>query len=207
MTTLLTRNRGPLIALLLVAALLVYMLNRYGGPDTASGLISGLTLGAVFFLLASGLSLIFGLMDVLNFAHGLFFMLGAYVGYTMYENPRLLLNTLPFALVLWGGVSLGSQLGRRFPMGTRPTSLDRAITIGLAGLAVAVIVAGVWGFSLLSLASSESSAGGKIPTDVAQEALGQYLTRLGVLIAGGFVLGIAIGRRAVGRAAQQSASG
>ncbi|HKP53902.1 MAG TPA: branched-chain amino acid ABC transporter permease [Chloroflexia bacterium] len=196
--TLLTRNRGPLIALLLVAALIVYMLNRYGGPDTASGLISGLTLGAVFFLLASGLSLIFGLMDVLNFAHGLFFMLGAYVGYTMYENPRLLLNTLPFALVLWGAVALGSQLGRRFPMGTRPTGTDRAITIGLTGVATAIIVAGVWGFSLLSLASSESSAGGKVPTDVAQEGLGQYFTRLGVLIAGGFVLGLAIGRRAVG---------
>jgi branched-chain amino acid transport system permease protein len=41
--------------------------------------IIGLALGAVFVLLASGLSIIYGLMDVVNFAHGVFYMLGAYV--------------------------------------------------------------------------------------------------------------------------------
>jgi branched-chain amino acid transport system permease protein len=41
--------------------------------------VIGLALGAVFVLLASGLSFIYGLMDVVNFAHGVFYMLGAYV--------------------------------------------------------------------------------------------------------------------------------
>ena len=40
--------------------------------------IFGLALGAIYILLASGLSIIFGLLDVLNFAHGTFYMLGAY---------------------------------------------------------------------------------------------------------------------------------
>jgi branched-chain amino acid transport system permease protein len=40
--------------------------------------IIGLALGAIFILLASGLSMIYGLMDVVNFAHGIFYMLGAY---------------------------------------------------------------------------------------------------------------------------------
>lgn len=40
--------------------------------------IIGLALGAVFVLLASGLSMIYGLMDVVNFAHGVFYMLGAF---------------------------------------------------------------------------------------------------------------------------------
>lgn len=40
--------------------------------------IIGLALGAIFILLASGLSMIYGLMDVVNFAHGAFYMLGAY---------------------------------------------------------------------------------------------------------------------------------
>lgn len=40
--------------------------------------IIGLALGAVFVLLASGLSIIYGLMDVVNFAHGVFYMLGSY---------------------------------------------------------------------------------------------------------------------------------
>jgi len=45
--------------------------------------ILGLALGAVFVLLASGLSMIYGLMDVVNFAHGAYYMLGAYAVYTM----------------------------------------------------------------------------------------------------------------------------
>jgi len=40
--------------------------------------ILGLALGAIYVILASGLSIIFGLLDVLNFAHGTFYMLGAY---------------------------------------------------------------------------------------------------------------------------------
>ncbi len=40
--------------------------------------ITGLGLGAMYFLIASGLSLIYGLMGVLNFAHGAFLTIGAY---------------------------------------------------------------------------------------------------------------------------------
>ncbi|WP_139136281.1 branched-chain amino acid ABC transporter permease, partial [Haladaptatus sp. W1] len=42
-------------------------------------LLNGLTIGAVYVLLAAGLSIIFGVMDVINFAHGEFFALGAYL--------------------------------------------------------------------------------------------------------------------------------
>src|SRR5438105_6124102 len=44
-------------------------------------LFTGLVLGMIFVLLAVGLSLIFGLMTVVNFAHGSFYMLGAYFGF------------------------------------------------------------------------------------------------------------------------------
>ncbi len=44
-------------------------------------LFTGLALGAVYVLLAIGLSLIFGMLTVVNFAHGAFYVLGAYVGY------------------------------------------------------------------------------------------------------------------------------
>ena len=50
--------------------------------------ITGLGLGALYFLVASGLSLIYGLMGVLNFAHGAFMMAGAYAGWeTMQRLP------------------------------------------------------------------------------------------------------------------------
>src|SRR2546421_11177282 len=47
--------------------------------QTVNGIVSGMILA----LVASGLTLIFGIMDVVNFAHGELFMLGAYVGTTV----------------------------------------------------------------------------------------------------------------------------
>lgn len=44
-------------------------------------LITGVGLGALYFLVSSGLSLIYGLMHVLNFAHGIFLTLGAFIGW------------------------------------------------------------------------------------------------------------------------------
>jgi branched-subunit amino acid ABC-type transport system permease component len=46
-------------------------------------IINGIVSGMILALVASGLTLIFGIMDVVNFAHGELFMLGAYVGTTM----------------------------------------------------------------------------------------------------------------------------
>lgn len=49
-------------------------------------LFTGLALGAVYVLLAVGLSLIFGMLTVVNFAHGAFFMLGAYAGLVVMQK-------------------------------------------------------------------------------------------------------------------------
>ena len=48
-----------------------------------SQIFNGLQLGLLIFLLASGLSLIFGIMDFINLSHGSFYMIGAFVGATM----------------------------------------------------------------------------------------------------------------------------
>src|SRR5438094_491445 len=58
---------------------------------------NGLTYGALLFLLASGLSLIFGVMRVVNMAHGSYFLLGGYIGLTV------ALRTKSFALALVAG--------------------------------------------------------------------------------------------------------
>lgn len=47
--------------------------------------IAGLAMGMLLFLVASGVSIIFGLMDVLNFAHGALFAWGAYTGFTVFN--------------------------------------------------------------------------------------------------------------------------
>jgi len=46
-------------------------------------LLNGLMTGTVLVLIASGLTLVFGMMEVINFAHGSLYMLGAYFGYTL----------------------------------------------------------------------------------------------------------------------------
>lgn len=45
--------------------------------------LNGLTIGAIYILLASGLTIVFGLQGIVNIAHGSFYMLGAYVGVTL----------------------------------------------------------------------------------------------------------------------------
>ena len=46
-------------------------------------MLNGLSYGLLLFMLSSGLTLIFSMMGVLNFAHASFYMLGAYVGYSL----------------------------------------------------------------------------------------------------------------------------
>jgi branched-chain amino acid transport system permease protein len=88
--------------------------------------VAGLAMGMLIFLVASGLSLIFGLMDVLNFAHGALFSWGAYVGFTAVvlldrhlgwaETASLPLNALlvlaAIALAVLATVGLGIALER-----------------------------------------------------------------------------------------------
>ena len=47
--------------------------------------LNGLAFGSLLFILASGFSLIFGLMRIVNLSHGAYFMLGAYVGLSAIE--------------------------------------------------------------------------------------------------------------------------
>src|SRR5262245_60229755 len=65
--------------------------------------LSGLTTAMFLFLVASGLSLIFGVLRVLNFAHGTFYMLGAYAAY------QLVQWLAPGPLAFWGA-ALGAAL-------------------------------------------------------------------------------------------------
>ena len=66
--------------LLLVPALAALALPLVGSSSTWLTLtVAGLAMGMIIFIIASGLTLVFGLMDVLNFGHGVFIALGAFV--------------------------------------------------------------------------------------------------------------------------------
>jgi len=67
-------------------------------------LLNGISYGLLLFMVSAGLTLIFGMMGVLNFAHGSFYMLGAYFGYSLsrYANFWLALAVAPLAIALIG---------------------------------------------------------------------------------------------------------
>lgn len=67
--------------------------------------LNGIAFGMLLFLLAAGLSLMFGLMGVVNLAHGAYFMVGGYVGLTILEM------TESFWLAIAGGAASGAFLG------------------------------------------------------------------------------------------------
>src|SRR6202163_927814 len=54
-----------------------------GIAELTDQLVNGITLGMLYILVALGLNIVLGLMGVINFSHGAFFMLGAYMAYTL----------------------------------------------------------------------------------------------------------------------------
>src|SRR3984885_11715348 len=69
-----------------------------------SQIASGLVLGGLYVLIAIGLSIIFGLLGIVNFAHGTFFTLGAYFALTLYNTfgwPAVILSP-----VIVGGIGM-----------------------------------------------------------------------------------------------------
>ncbi|HZD38260.1 MAG TPA: branched-chain amino acid ABC transporter permease [Actinomycetes bacterium] len=136
--------------------------------------LTGLGLGALYFLVASGLSLIFGLMRVLNFAHGAFLTLGAYLGWVVAQhvaggsNAQFLLSLVAGTLT-GATVAVATELLLIRPLYRR--EIDQVlVTVGLA-LMVVALVSGLWGSTAKPTAaprwvgSVTSLAGARIPND------------------------------------------
>ncbi len=77
--------------------------------------LNGIQYGLLLFLLASGLTLIFGIMGVINLAHGSFYMVGAYLAYWLARETGSLWLALPIGVVISIGIGivLESALIRR----------------------------------------------------------------------------------------------
>jgi branched-subunit amino acid ABC-type transport system permease component len=108
-------------------------------------ILNGLTLGAIYILLASGLTIVFGLQGIVNVAHGVFYMLGAYLAIDLY--PRLGFGaTLLVVFVVTALLGLGLEL-----VGIRPLIQWKrhgiqvlVVTLGVAIIAVEVTKL-IWG--------------------------------------------------------------
>jgi branched-chain amino acid transport system permease protein len=115
--------------------------------------LNGLSFGALLFLLASGLSLIYGVMKIVNIAHGSYFMLGAYVGLSVILRTKsFILGAFAGGLVV-GVVGLIMERGflRKFPLKALPQMM---ITLGFA-LVFRDLALLIWGGDPYTLPSPE----------------------------------------------------
>jgi branched-chain amino acid transport system permease protein len=139
--------------------------------------ITGLGLGAMYFLIASGLSLIYGLMGVLNFAHGAFITVGAYASWWMSVHAfgdidsvlvRFLLGAL-FGLAAGAVFAALVELVLIRPLYQRHIE-QVLVTVGLS-IAFVALVQGIWGPDARAypvpswLRQTTSIGGASIPND------------------------------------------
>jgi branched-chain amino acid transport system permease protein len=100
---------------------------------------TGLALGAVYVLLAIGLSLIFGMLTVVNFAHGAFFMLGAYAGLFTVSLGGNFWICLVLVPLLVGGIGLVVERFLIRPLYGRGIDYPLLLTFGLSYIVVELV--------------------------------------------------------------------
>ncbi len=100
--------------------------------------LNGLALGAILALVALGLTIIFGLLGFVNFAHGALFMVGAYAGWMVYTKTNSFLLAIPVSLIATFivGLVIERVLIRMYYQ--RPKEDQILVTYGLAIILVEV---------------------------------------------------------------------
>lgn len=120
-------------------------------------MLNGLSYGLLLFMLSSGLTLIFSMMGVLNFAHASFYMLGAYVGYTVAQFvgfwPALVIA--PIVVGLMGAAFERQCLRKVHKYGHVPELL---VTFGLSYVIVELVQL-IWGRIAVEFRPPESLQG------------------------------------------------
>lgn len=108
-----------------------------------NAVFGGITLGALYFLVASGFTLIFGLMRNVNLAHGSLYLLGGYLGFEISEWTGSWLIAFPVVFVIVGivGIILQNQVFRRMEGEELRQTM---VTIGLS-VVIADLLLWIWG--------------------------------------------------------------
>ena len=156
---------------LLVPALVAIGFLAIGAPSSWLTLtVSELAMGMMIFIMASGFTLVFGLMDIINFGHGAFISLGAFVGVSVLawlagwtETPSLVLNVAAVLMAILAAMIFTGAVGWAFErVIVRPVygSHLKQILITVGGLIVleqAIHV--VWGAQEIHLSRPEALRG------------------------------------------------
>lgn len=185
------RDIWPLI---LVPALALLMLPLVGSfPTWITLTVAGLAMGMMIFIMASGLTLIFGLMDVLNFGHGAFVSVGAFVAtlvllpmHGWMEADSLLMNLTALGLAILLAMLATGLLGWAFErviiMPVYGQHLKQ-ILITMGGMIVAEqMINVIWGAEQIPLPLPTSLRGSILLGDAAIEKYRLIAVVVGLLV-------------------------
>jgi len=159
-----------------------------------NALFGGITLGALYFLVASGFTLIFGLMRNVNLAHGSLYLLGGYIGFEVSERSGSWLLAFPvsFVIVAIVGMILQNQVFRRMEGEELRQTL---VTIGLS-VVLADLMLWWWGGQSYTIQTPDWLSGpAQVPIVVGVNRAGEatYLSypavRIAILLAA-IVIGV-----------------
>jgi branched-chain amino acid transport system permease protein len=193
-------DRPNLIALLLVPALALVALPLVGSPSTWITLTAaGLAMGMIIFIIASGLTLIFGLMDVLNFGHGVFIALGAFVAVSVLgalpqwvQVDDLGLNLAALALAMLAAMVVAGAVGFVFERVIVRRVYGqhlKQILITMGGMVVGEeLIKVIWGAQQIALPLPAALRGAWIVGDAAIEKYRLLAMVVGLLVFGAMLL-------------------
>lgn len=152
--------------------------------DNAGVLLNGVAIGLLLFMMAVGLSIVFGLLDVLNLSHGAFFLTGSYIGYRIAGQATA--SWRSFLLAILVAAIVGALMGVGLMLLTRPLVARGHIDQALLTLGLALVIS-----ELLLLIFGNDDHSVAAPSDLARstDVFGaQYpVYRLAVIVVGALV--------------------
>ncbi len=194
--------------LALAPALALLVMPFMGSTSTWLTLtVAGLAMGMIIFIIASGLTLVFGLMDVLNFGHGVFIALGAFVATSVLGamgnwtgSPDLWRNLVAVFLAMLVAMLVAGAVGLAFErLIVRPVYGQhlKQILITMGGMIIGEeLIKVIWGAGQIALPLPDAMRGALLVGEAAIEKYRLIAVAVGVLVFG--VLAWILGRTKIG---------
>jgi branched-chain amino acid transport system permease protein len=181
----------PLALVVLLALLALPVIAK---PSTWLTLtVAGLAMGMIIFIIASGLTLVFGLMDVLNFGHGVFIALGAFVAASvlgsmadwtasgsLWHNVAAVLPAMLIAMLVAGGVGWAFERVMVRPVYGQHL---KQILITMGGMIIGEeLIKVIWGPDQIPLPLPAAMRGSLILGDASIEKFRVIATAIGAVV-------------------------
>jgi branched-chain amino acid transport system permease protein len=181
------------LPLALIPAIALAALAFISGSTWVTLTFAGLAMGMMIFIMASGLTLVFGLMDVMNFAHGAFITVGAYAAASVLVAmrgdmlaPSLAANLAAIGPAVLAAMALAGLLGLFFErVVIRPVYGDhlKQILVTMGGLIVVEqLIHVVWGPDIIPLPRPATLTGSVLIGDSAVERYRMLAVLVGLVV-------------------------